>query len=105
MLVPSTDSGIIVPHVEEPPRKKPKESFPSLKECFQMFDKLPADAKKVCCLELTLDQRDPLLTEDDVPGAKLDTSNLQTYTVDELKRWLATRHLNQSGIKKELIQR
>jgi len=52
-----------------------------------------------------LDILDPILTEDDIPGAKLDMNILQTYTKDELKLWLSTRGLHVSGNKPELIQR
>lgn len=70
-----------------------------------MFDGLPAEAKKVCCHELTLDQRDPVLHEKDVPGAKLDWTRLDTYHVEDLKRWLVTRKVNSQGTKQELIQK
>ncbi|KAK3917476.1 Ubiquitin carboxyl-terminal hydrolase 8 [Frankliniella fusca] len=55
--------------------------------------------------DFDLDLLDPILTEDDIPGAKLDIDNLNKCKKPQLKLWLSTRGLLQKGSKEELIQR
>lgn len=54
---------------------------------------------------LDLDTIDPVLLEEDIPGAKLDLDNLQQYVVPQLQFWLACRGLPQDGRKEQLITR
>jgi hypothetical protein len=42
------------------------------------------------------------LLESDVPGAKLRCNDVNSHSVDELKRWLACRSLTTAGKKAEL---
>lgn len=37
-----------------------------------------------------LDLLDPIMTEDDIPGAKLDLDNLEQYKKSQIKVWLST---------------
>ncbi|XP_013389212.1 uncharacterized protein LOC106157950 [Lingula anatina] len=46
-----------------------------------------------------------ILSEEDVPGAKLPTPNVEEHTNVVLKRWLACRGLRVSGKRAELIAR
>jgi len=48
---------------------------------------------------------DPILTEDDVPGAKIAVLCARNYKVEELKRWLLSRDLPIGGRKDELVER
>ncbi len=43
---------------------------------------------------------DPILTENDVMGAALDINNLDSYTVEDLKRWLKCRGLPTKKFRK-----
>lgn len=45
------------------------------------------------------------LLESDVPGAKLRCNDVNSHSVDELKRWLACRSLTTAGKKAELVTR
>ena len=46
-----------------------------------------------------------VLTDDDVPGAKIDTNQLGSYGNVQLKRWLECRGIKSSGNRPELLQR
>ncbi|KAK3917330.1 Ubiquitin carboxyl-terminal hydrolase 4, partial [Frankliniella fusca] len=54
---------------------------------------------------ISLELFDPLLTENDVPGAKLKNIDYDDVKVSELRRWLACRGDSQTGNKKELFDR
>ncbi|KAK3931075.1 Ubiquitin carboxyl-terminal hydrolase 2 [Frankliniella fusca] len=54
---------------------------------------------------LDLDIIDPLLNEDDVPGAKLDVHNIGRYLKTDLERWLQCRRLPLKGKRQALITR
>ena len=45
------------------------------------------------------------LTENDVPGAKLDPNNFDTCSNIQLKRWLECRGIKTSGNRSELLDR
>ena len=49
-------------------------------------------------------QPEIILSENDVPGAKL-TKDLAEFNVDELKRWLECRGQKRGGRKAELVAR
>ena len=51
-----------------------------------------------------LTQPEIILTENDVPGAKL-AKDLAECNVDELKRWLECRRQKKGGRKAELVAR
>ncbi|KAK3931967.1 Ribonuclease Y [Frankliniella fusca] len=55
--------------------------------------------------DFDLDLIDPILTEDDIPGAKLNLDNLECYANDQLKFWLACRGLHQTGNKSDFERR
>ena len=46
-----------------------------------------------------------ILTEDDIPGAKLERKLLEKYSVTQLKRWLLCRGAKTSGKKEALMAR
>ena len=46
-----------------------------------------------------------VLTEDEIPGAKLKLSKVEDHTVTQLKRWLCCRGLQQTGLKASLVKR
>ena len=45
------------------------------------------------------------LTQDDVPGAKLEPKPVEDHTNEQLKRWLVCRSLIQTGTKEQLVKR
>ena len=45
------------------------------------------------------------LNENDVPGAKFRSTNVNEHSMIELKRWLEYRGLQTSGNKQQLIER
>ena len=46
-----------------------------------------------------------VLTEEDIPGAKLPRGNAEECTVPQLRRWLLCRGVKISGKKAELVKR
>ena len=46
-----------------------------------------------------------VLTEEDIPGAKLPRENAEDCTVPQLRRWLSCRGAKTSSKKAELIKR
>lgn len=46
-----------------------------------------------------------VLTEEDIPGAKLPRGNAEECTVPQLRRWLLCRGAKTSGKKAELVKR
>ena len=53
----------------------------------------------------TRDFQKVYLADDDVPGAKIDTNQLESYSNVQLKRWLECRGVKSSGNRPELLQR
>lgn len=51
------------------------------------------------------DSRALLLTEEDIPGARLGSKSVEELSVEELKRWLACRGARRVGKKPELQKR
>ena len=45
------------------------------------------------------------LSPEDVPGASVSAEQIGKLTVSQLKFWLKCRRINQSGNKKELLER
>ncbi|KAK3922712.1 Putative ubiquitin carboxyl-terminal hydrolase 50, partial [Frankliniella fusca] len=52
-----------------------------------------------------LDIMDPQLTEDDVPGAKLNIDDIDMYDTGTLKRWLQCRRITTKEVKADLKSR
>ena len=46
-----------------------------------------------------------VLTEEDIPGAKLPRENAEECTVPQLRRWLSCKGAKTSGKKAELVKR
>ena len=45
------------------------------------------------------------LSPEDIPGASVSAEQMGKLTVSQLKFWLKCRRINQSGNKKELLER
>lgn len=45
------------------------------------------------------------LSPEDIPGARVSEEQIGKLTVSQLKFWLKCRRINQSGNKKELLER
>ena len=45
------------------------------------------------------------LSPEDIPGASVSAEQIGKLTVSQLKFWLKCRRINQSGNKKELLER
>jgi hypothetical protein len=50
-------------------------------------------------------EKENFLTEEDVPGAKIDPATIEKLTVTVLNRWLACRNLATKGNREEKVQR
>ena len=62
---------------------------------------------KMAAKESTCEERvkQIVLTEEDIPGAKLPRENADECTVPQLRRWLLCRGAKTSGKKAELVKR
>ncbi|KAK3929477.1 Putative ubiquitin carboxyl-terminal hydrolase 50 [Frankliniella fusca] len=56
-------------------------------------------------IKFDLDIMDPVLSEEEVPGAKLNMESLENCRKSALERWLLCRRINKSRNKQELISR